>query len=63
MLWSNAEFALAEAEQRTGNADAARSHFEAARTAYVALVGTDHPAVRECDRRLAQAAPARAGVD
>jgi len=63
MLWSNAEFALAEAEQRAGNADAARSHFEAARTAYVTLVGTDHPAVRECDRRLAQAAPARAGID
>jgi len=53
MLWANAEFARAEAEQRAGDGDGAKAHYETARTAYVALAGEGHPAARECARRLA----------
>ncbi|HEY6942354.1 serine/threonine-protein kinase [Dokdonella sp.] len=59
MLWANAEFALAEAEQHAGHADAATTHFESARTAYAALAGEAHPAVHECTRRLLQVAQSR----
>jgi len=63
MLWANAEFALAEAEQRAGNADAATTNYEAARAAYVALAGEAHPAVHECTRRLTQLAQSSEAVD
>lgn len=59
MLWAQAEFALAEAEQRSGHVAAARQHFEAACAAYLDLVGAGHPAARECARRL-DALPAAA---
>ena len=64
MLWAQAEFARAEAEQRRGNTAAATTHYAAARAAFVALAGKDHPAVHECARRLAQvASPAPAVGD
>jgi serine/threonine-protein kinase len=63
MLWANAEFALAEAEQRAGNTEAATTHYAAARAAYVALAGEAHPAARECTRRLAQLARPRIAAD
>ena len=53
MLWAQAEFARAEAEQRSGDRSAAGAHYLAARAAFVALAGEDHPAARECARRLA----------
>jgi hypothetical protein len=56
MLWANAEFALAEAEQLAGDGDGAKAHYETARATYAALAGDDHPAARECARRLAQIA-------
>ncbi len=59
MLWANAEFALAEAEQRAQHAGA-EAHYRAAQAAYIALVGASHPLARECARRMAQAAQARA---
>jgi hypothetical protein len=57
MLWANAEFALAEAEQHAGNAGGAKAHYTAARATYATLAGNDHPAARECTRRLAQLGP------
>jgi hypothetical protein len=62
MLWAQAEFALAEAQRQRGDAAAAAEHYAAAREAFVALAGADHPAARECARRSSELSARGAGL-